>query len=148
VSASAAALDALQAPFPTPMAEAAALFARLGVLADAVLEAITRGDVPAMHAALDERDEIGRRLDPLVLAIGAEGVARRMAGASAASGGDGEAAAAVWSAAKDAESRHAALSGELEQRREAVARELAAMREGKAGYGGLVRRTSSVNLVR
>lgn len=142
MSASAAALAA-----PTPMVEAAALFARLGVLADEVLEAIARGDEPAMHAALDERDGIGRRLDPLVLAIGAEGVARRMAGASAA-GGDGEAAAALWSAAKDAELRHAALTGELEQRREAVARELAGMREGSAGYGGLVARTSSVNLVR
>lgn len=124
-----------------PSAEAAGLFARLGTLADDVLDAITRGDVAAMNSALDERDRVSARLDPLVLQIRADGVARRMAGAvldaavDAArhdDGGAGRTAAALWSAARAAGERQESLVREVRARREAVARELASMRGARS----------------
>jgi len=114
-------------PFPASSLRAAAeeakvLFDCLGALAEEVLEAAERGDEAALGEALDERDRVTVRLEPLLEAL----IGARRRGVATAEV-DEVAAAAVAVQAADAR-----LAGRLAEIRGDIARELDRMEHAGA----------------
>jgi hypothetical protein len=94
---------------PTPAREAEALLERLRICAFAALEATRSGDVERLRRAMEERDEIAARAEPLLARARFEGPAARRS---------------LLLTLQGVQTADARLLAELEQRRGAVGEEL------------------------